>query len=130
VSVGEAADGLKFTRSSYTAMEGDLVAEAPLAEAEEYLQPVVAAGKSAPPWLQAIARQAATAQGLVTMRGVLDGQRSCGCKDAQRGPGRHAASSSAVIDGGRPERRIVGSLRAWAADWQGRGGHLRKVMHA
>jgi hypothetical protein len=57
VSVGEAADGLKFTRSSDTALEGGLVADASLAEAEEHLQPVAAAGKSAPLWFQAIARQ-------------------------------------------------------------------------
>jgi hypothetical protein len=57
VSWRSTAKGLKFTRSSDTALEGGLVAEASLVEAEEYLQPVVAAGKSAPPWLQAVARQ-------------------------------------------------------------------------
>ena len=108
--MGDAAKGLKFTRSSDTALEGGLVTDASLIEAEEYLQPVVAAGKSAPPWLQAVARQV-PAQGLVAVCGVFDGQRGCRCGDAQKGPYRHDTSSSTVIDGGRAEAHSRQSSR-------------------
>jgi hypothetical protein len=129
VSVGDAAKGLKFTRSSDTALEGGLVTDASLIEAEEYLQPVVAAGKSAPPWLQAVARQ--VPQLKAWWRCVASSMGSAAADAKTRREGLTVMIQAAVQSSTEAaQRRIVDSLHAWAADWQDREGHLRKVMHA
>ena len=149
VSLRSTAKGLKFTRSSDTALEGGLVAEAsmssrqaeagpkklvepvvtPVDEVAEYLQPVVAAGKSAPPWLQAVARQ--VPQLKAWWRCVASSMGSAAADAKTHREGLTAMIQAAVQSSTEAaQRRIVDSLHAWAADWQDREGHLRKVMHA
>jgi hypothetical protein len=126
VSVGEAASGLKFTRSSDTALEGGLVADAAPAEAEEYL--AAASGKSAPPWLQAIAKQ--VPQLKAWWRCVASSMGSSAADAATRRDGLCSMLQAAVESTTEAfQRRAVDSLYAWAEDWADREGHLRKVMH-
>jgi hypothetical protein len=129
VSVGDAAKGLKFTRSSDTALEGGLVTDASLIEAEEYLQPVVAAGKSAPPWLQAVARQ--VPQLKAWWRCVASSMGSTAASLETRRSGLTVMLQAAVeSETEGSQRHAVDSLHEWAADWEDREGHLRKVMLA
>ena len=129
VSVGEAAKGLELNRSSDTALEGGLVTDASLAETDEYLRPVADSGKSAPPWLQAVAKQ--VPQLKAWWRCVASSMGSTAASLEMRRSGLTVMLQAAV----EPEteglqRHAVDSLHEWAADWEDREGHLRKVMLA
>jgi hypothetical protein len=129
VTVGETAKGLKLTRASDTALEGGLVADASLTEADEYLRPVEASGNSAPPWLQAVAKQVPQLQAW--WRCVASSMGSTAADLETRRSGLTVVLQAAVestTEGS--QRRAVDSLHEWAADWEDREGHLRKVMLA
>jgi len=128
VSQGDAANGLKFTRASDTALEGSLVADSSLAEAASYLQPVEDAGKSAAPWLQAIARQVPRLK--TWWRCVASSMSDSTSGTAARRNGLSAMLESAVMSASEEAQAFaVNTLHSWAEDWRDREGHLRKVMH-
>ena len=118
-----------FTRSSITALEGGLVAEATRSDAEEYLHPIKVAGRAPTPWLEAIASQVPKLRDWWRcVAASLSGTSEKGT--ATRREGLSIMLEAAVMSSSVEEQaHAVDHLLSWTRDWNSREGHLRKAMH-
>jgi hypothetical protein len=127
VSLAPVAD--EFTRASTTALEGGLVGDATMEEAEEYLKPIRDSGKVPTPWLESVAKQVQPLREWWRCIGETMTETAAGT--ATRRLGLQAMLRAAVEAASVDElSEVVDSIYSWSDTWCNREEHLRQAMHS
>jgi len=119
----------EFTRASTTALEGGLVGDATMEEAEEYLKPIRDSGKVPTPWLESVAKQVQPLREWWRCIGETMTETAAGT--ATRRLGLQAMLRAAVEAASVDElSEVVDSIHNWSDTWCSREEHLRQAMHS